>query len=76
MNQKKLRKRIQKIMQEGGDNCSACGKPFPHMCTTYTGEIVSGELVVVGDCCVKKLRRQMAAGIYLAPILFGSKTQH
>jgi hypothetical protein len=49
------------------DNCSICGKFFAHMSTNYGGVTASGNVELVGECCVKKLTGVYAGSIYLIP---------
>ncbi len=57
---------IDKLIEDDGDSCSICHKPFENMCKTFYGK-VNKKPAVVGDCCRKKIKVH-GSGIYLKAI--------
>jgi hypothetical protein len=72
MSVKKIRLQLEHLMEN--DECSICGKFFPHMSKNYGGVTASGKVELVGECCVDKLKAVYAGSIYLIPPVPRSKT--
>jgi hypothetical protein len=72
MNVKKIKRQLVRLMEN--DECSICGKFFPHKSTNYGGVTASGKVELVGECCVDKLKKVYAGSIYLIPPVPRSKS--
>ncbi len=52
---KKIAKKVEKLIDSAPDHCISCGEKFPHLGHTFTG--VRGEKpVITGHCCKDKLK--------------------
>lgn len=61
---KKIAKKVEKLIDSAPDHCISCGEKFPHLGHTFTG--VRGEKpVITGHCCKDKLDVIVAGGIFL-----------
>jgi len=67
MNPHKLQQRVNELMRESTDNCTLCGRPFPHLGTTYFCETKGDEVEHIGDCCVRRFKEAFGGSIYLNP---------
>lgn len=61
------RRRIERELNKvrKGDNCTMCGKAFPHNSRTYGGATADGTAVFVGECCARHLITVVGSGIYV-----------
>lgn len=48
-----------------GDNCSICGKAFPHNSRTFGGLNDNGKATLAGECCRHRLSSVMVSGLYV-----------
>lgn len=48
-----------------GDNCTICGKPFPHNSRTFAGLAADGTTALAGECCSGRIATVMVSGLYL-----------
>jgi hypothetical protein len=53
-------------MENDGDACSVCHKPFAHNTRTYGGVTKIGKAALAGECCAAKLDKTILAGLYMA----------
>jgi hypothetical protein len=56
---------LSKLIQDDGDNCTLCRRPFVHDDWTCSGFTAEGRLAVVGECCHKQIHELVAFGHYL-----------
>jgi hypothetical protein len=52
-------------MERDGDDCSLCRKQFPHNSKTFGGVTTGGKPALVGECCERKLKTVVLAGLYI-----------
>ena len=63
--QRRVERQIQIIIEKDGDNCSICGKAFPHNSKTYGGLTEGGISALAGECCAKKIKHTVLSGLFL-----------
>lgn len=62
---RRVERAIRKIMQDDGDRCSVCKKPFDHNIKTFGGVLAGGVPALVTECCVAKLKEVILQGAYV-----------
>src|SRR5712691_5477630 len=50
----------------GGDRCHGCGRALRSLEVTLTGEDRRGALLIVAQCCARRLAIVLGYGIYIA----------
>lgn len=61
------RRRIERELKKipKGDNCTICGKAFPHNSRTFGGATADGTTVFAGECCAHLVVTVVGSGVYL-----------
>lgn len=60
------RRRLDRVLRKlhHTDACSICGTPFPHNSQTASGFDAQGNLVLAGECCMKRVAKIFTRGFY------------
>jgi hypothetical protein len=58
-------RKIGRLIESDGDNCSLCRAPFIHNAKSYCGVSHDGIAAITGECCASKLRHVLGAGFYV-----------
>jgi hypothetical protein len=62
---RRVERELQVIIADNGDNCTVCGKAFLHNSKTVGGVTLAGAIVLVGECCARKISEIVVSGLYL-----------
>lgn len=62
---RRVERELQGIIERDGDVCSVCGRAFPHNSKTVGGVTLAGTVVLVGECCARKVSETVISGLYL-----------
>src|SRR5262245_60798093 len=62
---RRVERALKKIMEDDGDRCSVCKKPFDHNVKTFGGVLVGGAPALVAECCVARLQEVILQGLYV-----------
>ena len=62
------RRRVERELKKipKGDNCTICGKEFPHNSRTFGGATADGTTVFAGECCARQVVTVIGSGVYLS----------
>jgi len=58
-------RKIRRMIELDGDNCSLCRAPFSHNDLSFCGITHNGRAAVAGECCASRIRWMMGAGLYI-----------